>query len=212
MERATALKWTATLAALAALVLPGRARPIIGLLDPIEPQTTAARPRGGAGEADFRRWAERLVGNWECRIREYDGVREEPVWEARQRRTFTLVLQGRFVEEAAYVFDASGWVQAGLQLISFEEATGRVLESGFWSDSPGRLFAVEGTLRTGSGRGERADRIDGTMTLRTDLGSVEKRRVAIVFEGADRHLYRVFRQRPDGSEYLHEELLYTRLG
>jgi hypothetical protein len=83
------------------------------------------------------------------------------------------------------------------------------MQSGFWSDSPGRLFAVEGMLRAGTDRG---DRIDGTMTLRTAAGSAEKRRIAITFEGPDRQLYRVFRQRSDGSEYLHEELLYTRLG
>ncbi len=208
MERATARRTTATLAALLALVLPGRLQPIIGLLDPVEPTTTAARPRGGAGEGDFHRYAERLRGNWQCLIREYDGAREEPVWEALQRRTFVLVLQGRFVEEAAYVLDASGWVQTGIHLTSFDAATGRVLQSGFWADTPGRLFAVEGMLRA---EADRDDRIDGTMTLRTAAGSVEKRRVAIRFEGADRQVYRIFRQRADGSEYLHEELVYTRM-
>lgn len=206
MRRATMRGATAALAALLALAVQGRARAIIGLLDPLEPATTAARPRGGAGEEDFRHYAERLLGKWECRIREFDGVRDEPVWEARQRRSFTFVLQGRFVEESAYVFDDSGWVQTGLHLTSFDAATGRVLQSGFWSDSPGRLFAVEGLLRGG------IDRIDGTMTVRTGAGSIEKRRIAVTFEGPDRQLYRVFRQRPDGSEYLHEELLYTRLG
>lgn len=208
MERTTTRRTTATLAALLALVLPGRLQPIIGLLDPVEPTTAAARPRGAAGESDFQRYADRLLGNWECRIREYDGAREEPVWEARQRRTFARVLQGRFVEEAAYVLDASGWVQTGIHLISFDAATGRVLQSGFWADTPGRLFAVEGLLR---GEVDHDDRIDGTMTLRTAAGAVEKRRVSIRFEGADRQLYRVFRQRADGSEYLHEELVYTRM-
>ncbi len=191
------------LAILAAL--PAGAARIVGLLDPLEPEPRSMRPGSGATESDFRRFAERWVGRWTCTVREWDGVRTEPVWESSQRRTFTLTLQGQFLEEAAYVLDPSGWIQSGLQLLSFDPDHGRVLQSGFWSNSPGRLFAVDAVLQPGK------QQIDGVMTLRVGSSSIEKRRISIGFESPGRALYRVYRQRPDGSEYLHEELEYERL-
>jgi hypothetical protein len=188
----------------AVLALPAASAAVVGLLEPLEPEATSVRPRGHASASDFRRLAERLLGDWECTVTEWDGVRETPVAQETQRRTFQLVLQGRFLEEAAFVLDPSGWIQAGLHLTSFDDRQGRLLSSGFWSASAGRLFAIDAVLAPAG------EKIDGVMTVRPPSGPVEKRRVAIAFEGEDRHVYRVFRQRPDGSEYLSEELVYTR--
>lgn len=188
-----------------ALAPSAEAARIVGLLDPLEPEPRSMRPGSGATESDFRRFAERWVGRWSCSVREWDGVRTEPIWESNQRRTFTLTLQGQFLEEAAYVFDPSGWIQSGLQLLSFDPDHGRVLQSGFWSNAPGRLFAVDAVLQPSE------QRIEGVMTLRVGSSSIEKRRVSLGFESPARAVYRIFRQRPDGSEYLHEELVYERL-
>jgi len=205
-RRAPALRrWAAAaciVAVAGASAAPG-AR-IVGLLEPLEPEPRAIRPGSGATREDFRRFADRWLGGWDCRLREWDGDSPEPVWEASQRRTFSLRLQGSFLEEAAFVLDSSGWVQSGIHLFSFDPDHGRILQSGFWSQSPGRLFAVDAVLVP------RRLALEGTMTLRLPGGSVEKRRIQTAFEGADRAVYRVYRQRPDGSEYLHEELLYTR--
>jgi hypothetical protein len=186
------------------LAAPAGAPAVVGLLEPLEPEATSARPRGHASASDFRRLAERLLGDWECTVTEWDGVREVPVSQERQRRTFQLVLQGRFIEESTYVLDASGWIQAGLHLTSFDDRHGRLLSSGFWSATPGRIFAIDATLAPAG------EKIDGVMTVRPPAGPVEKRRVAIAFEGDDKQVYRVFRQRPDGTEFLSEELVYTR--
>jgi hypothetical protein len=192
------------LVAAVVLAAPAVSFAAVGLLEPTEVEPTSRRPRGSATESDFRRYTERLVGQWECTVREWDGIREAPVVESSQRRSFQLVLQGRFLEESAYVLDASGWIQAGLHLTSFDDRQGRLLSSGFWSDIAGRQFAIDAVLAPAGAK------VDGTMTVRPPSGSVEKRRVAIQFDGDDRHVQRTFRQRPDGTEYLHEELVYVR--
>ena len=84
-----------------ALAPSAEAARIVGLLDPLEPEPRSMRPGSGATESDFRRFAERWVGRWTCTVREWDGVRTEPIWESVQRRTLTLTLQGQFLEEAA---------------------------------------------------------------------------------------------------------------
>ncbi|HVQ37057.1 MAG TPA: DUF1579 family protein [Pyrinomonadaceae bacterium] len=156
--------------------------------------------------AVFSEFFDPLLGEWECKIREWRDPAQPPVWEDRQIRRFERILRGRFLQEWAYVSVQGNpnSVAAGMHLTSFDPKSGKVYQSGYWAQAAGRLFEFEGTFNR-SGK-----RIEGMMTIRLDGGGVEKRRVEIEWEGQTRHIYRVFKRLPSGLEFLHEEFVYTR--
>jgi hypothetical protein len=147
-----------------------------------------------------------MLGVWECNIREWSDPAKPPVWEDRQIRRFERILRDRFIQEWAYVNvrGAKEPVAAGIHLTSYNPRSGKVYQSGYWAQAAGRLFEFEGAFDK-SGR-----RIDGVMTVRRDDGALDKRRVEIEWQGQNKHIYRVFKQLPSGTEYLHEEFVYTR--
>lgn len=154
----------------------------------------------------FDKFFHPMLGVWECRVREWSDPAKPPVWEDQQIRRFERVLRDRFIQEWAYVHvhGAKEPVAAGIHLTSYNPKSGRVYQSGYWAQAAGRLFEFEGTFDK-SGK-----RIEGVMTIRVDDGALEKRRVEIEWQGQNKHIYRVFKKLPSGTEFLHEELTYTR--
>jgi hypothetical protein len=153
----------------------------------------------------FAQFFKPMIGVWECTIRDWNEPGKPPVWEDRQERRFERILQNWFVQEHIFLRrQGAEPVEAGMHLYSFDGISGKVYQSGYWAQAPGRLFEVEGVFA------KSGQRVEGTMTLRLPDGKDEKRRVEIEWQSGNAFVYRVFRRTPNGQEFLHSELTYKR--
>ncbi len=156
--------------------------------------------------AAFRAFAERLMGEWRCEIREWDGTSSAPIWSDVQKRVFTLTMARHMLEERALLKTPEGReYEGGLHLTTFDTNRDRFVQHGFWlPNQADRLFVVDGRLTP--------DGVDAVMTIRLEAGGEETRPFRIRFDGKDRWTIRVEGRRPDGTAYLKEELVYARVG
>ena len=162
-----------------------------------------ATPAGSASAEDF---VSRLVGDWWCRIRDWNEA-GELTWEGRQLRSFDRPLGRSFLRESAYILRDSGQVVlGGIHIAGFDAESGVFEQSGFWPGIPGRSFVMAGVF-------DAARRsIGGTIEVRGPDGSLQRDRAEIAWLSPSSHVYRVYRARPGGGEYLQSELTYTRVG
>ena len=152
----------------------------------------------------FDAFSERLVGTWDCSIKEY-APSGAVKWSDEQIRVFSRGFFGNALEEKAFKPPRLGTQDYfGLTVLLLHRPGYRLTKYGIWPGSAGQIFITDGLLRKdGSG-------FDGTSTERNERNVEERRRVVVEWTGPQQHVLRVYRPGPDGREYLHEELVYKR--
>jgi hypothetical protein len=169
-----------------------------------EPKPTGEE-QAAARFAEFTRFAAKLEGEWRCEIREWDGKSETPVWSDTQKRIFAPRMAKRVLEERAILVNREGKeYEAGIHLTTFDSRRDRFVQHGFWLPTQAdRLFVVEGRLR--------GDEVDATLVIRTEAGGEDSRPYRLRWRGPDRWEIEVDGRRDDGSVFLREKVVYTRV-
>lgn len=92
-----------------------------------------------------------------------------------------------------------------ITLISYDPPSNLVLKQGYWGGTAGGLVEARAAL-------DATNRVArGSILMPRETGVRRSRRYEMRHAGKDRFEARTFAKRPDGSEYINEELIYERV-
>ena len=154
----------------------------------------------------FKGFAQPLVGSWDCNLRTWEDRFHERMVETQQKRRFEWVLKGNFLQENVYAVLRSGeLMHVGLNMISVDPETTRILLSGFDAATADRRLTFEGELapdlRHLTGR---------VQVLPATEGGDGPRRLEWQWLDDNRTSARSYARAANGREFLNTELICKR--
>lgn len=183
--------------------LPMRFIAIFMALAAVAPAAGQNDPQATTRRDAFRAFAQPLVGDWSCRIEEW-GPDGKLVWSDVQKRVFSLTMARHYLEERALLKTPDGReYEGGVHLLTYDPNSERLVQHGFWLPQPDRLFVVDGRISGGS--------FEGLMTIRNDKGGEDIRPYRLSPAANGGWTIEVRDKRADGSAYVRERLVYSRL-
>lgn len=165
--------------------------------------TSAEQARRSARLATFRAFAEPYVGEWNAFVEDFDAD-GRLVWSDRQRRIFAFSMSRHFLEERAILKRPDGSdYEGGLNLITWDPRSDRVVQHGFWlPQQPEPLYRIEGRVQ---GRD-----FLGKYQKREETGSISPKGYSMRWIDSNRWLLETTEKRADGSTFISSRITYSK--
>ncbi|UXI69524.1 hypothetical protein [Tahibacter amnicola] len=153
----------------------------------------------------FKAFASPLVGNWDCSLRTWEDRFHERMVETSQKRRFSWVLGGHFLQESVYAVLRRGeLMHVGINLLSVDPTNTHVLVSGFAAGTPDRKVSLDGELAPDFRH------LSGRLTVVPRNPEADPQRLEWRWLDDGRTSSRMYARASNGREFLHQELVCRR--